>query len=102
VEAVRLLGVSGAHLLHVRVVELRLDGDVAARPHVDALGADVDVDARVVPGEHSPDPLRRMHAGRRRQLLDRLARVALPVCLQVVVIYFRTALDEHDRGVGQA
>ena len=52
-EALLLLRVTRAHLLHVSVVQLGLGRDLAAGPDVDALRANVDVDAREVPGEEA-------------------------------------------------
>ncbi len=46
VEPRGLFRVPGPDLFHVRVVELGFLGDVVLRPHEDALGADMDVDAR--------------------------------------------------------
>ncbi len=101
-EALGLLGMAGADLLHVGVEQLGFGRDVRATPHVHPLGPDVDVDPGVVPAEEALERVRRLELGGARQLLDRLSPVPLTVGVKIVIVDVRRALDEHHRGAGEA
>ena len=90
----RVLDVAGADLVDPRVLDLRRPREVAVGPDQDPLRADLDVDPRVVPVERPAHELRRMQLLRRRQLLARLARVAVAVRRQIILVDDRRALDE--------
>jgi hypothetical protein len=90
-----LLAVPGADLLEMRAVDLGRLGHIAVRPDEDPLRAHVHVDAGVVPAQHPADRRRRMHVLRPRQLLLRLAEVAVGVCVEVALVDFGHALDEY-------
>jgi hypothetical protein len=96
VEAVGLLGVAGSNLLNVSVVER---GIAVGTPHVNALGADVDVDACVVPAEEPLELVRGIPARESRELVGHLARVAPAVGLEVRIVDLGGALDEHERRI---
>src|SRR5215208_4793832 len=95
-----LLAVTRADLVHVRVEDLGGARGVAIRPHEDTLGPHVHVDARVVPVEEAPHPLRRVHFLGGGEVLTALAPVALTVGHKVAVVDVRGPLDEHlDAGI---
>ena len=78
----------------MRVEELGLRVRSVA-PDEDALRTDVDVDPGEVPVEEALHRPRRRHAADGRQLLDRLAGIALAVLVEVAVVDLRRALHQH-------
>ena len=104
---IRLLVVTRAHLLQVRVEQLGLLG--AGPPDVHPLRPDVHVDPLEVPVEQALDRPGRQHRLRGGQLLHGLARVALAVRIEVAVVDRPGPLDENGgriahagaRGVGE-
>jgi hypothetical protein len=91
----RLLGVAGADLLDVGVMQRRLRAGIPIRPDKDPLRPHLDVHALVVPAEQTLEDPRRHHRLGGGELHERLAPVTLAVRRQVAVVDLGHALDQN-------